>query len=76
MRNQYIIDLKDLKRIRKMLTLAETAIAEIIMVKQIKLAPSNDLGSAQTDLIEAKWQTGYQLNLFEQTGLTEKECEF
>lgn len=76
MKKQYKVDLKDLKRIRKMLTLAEATISEIIKVKQTKNTPSHEHSPGQNKLVEVKWQTGYQLNLFEQTGLTEKECEF
>lgn len=76
MKKQYKVDLKDLKRIRKMLTLAEAAIAEIIQVKQIIDKPSNAQSPTKTEFGEAPWQPGYQLNLFEQASFTEKECEF
>lgn len=72
MKKQYKVDLKDLKRIRKMLTLAEAAIAEIINVKQITITPSHDHSPAKNEFIEANRQTGYQFSLFDQAGRIEK----
>ena len=70
MRKQYLIDHKDLRRIRKMIKLVDSAINEIIAIKKLKTEKPDTLGPAQTDLIEEEWFAHQQINLFEETDPT------
>ena len=67
MKKQYLIDNKDLRRIKQMIKLVDRAIIEIIAIKELKTEKPDTLGSGQSDLIEEEWFARQQMNLFEDT---------
>lgn len=70
MKPQYLIDTGDLKRLRKMIKLLDSAITEIIQAKKLKTEKLDPHGPAQSDLIEEEWFARQQLTFFEESDPT------
>lgn len=65
MKNTYLLDTRDIRRIRHMAQLLEKAVVEIIALKQLKIPETNPFAPMQTDLIEETHFIEQQLDLLE-----------
>ncbi len=65
MKNIYLLDARDLKRLRHMARLLERAITEIVELKKLVPPSTDPFAPAQSDLIEEAHFVEQQLDLLE-----------
>jgi hypothetical protein len=63
MKKSYLLENSDIQRIRKMVRLIEKAVAEIIILKELRVPETDPFAPAQSDLIEESHFVEQQLDL-------------
>lgn len=64
MKKSYLLENRDIRRIRKMVRILENAIIEIVELKKLVAPKTDPFAPAQTDLIEEAYFIERQLDLF------------
>ena len=72
-KNSYVLDIGDIRRLRHMIRLLEKAVVEIVLLKKLDPPATDPFAPAQTDLIEEAYFIDQQLDLLEYAA--EKESE-
>lgn len=72
-KNSYVLDAADIRRLRRMIRLLEKAVVEIVLLKRLVPPDTDPYAPAQTDLIEEASFIEHQLDLLEYAA--EKSCK-
>lgn len=64
-KNSYVLDVADIRRLRHMIRLLEKAVVEIVLLKKLAPPDTDPYAPAQTDLIEEAYLINQQLDLLE-----------